>query len=227
MKRTFHFGKIDYRGTGRKDCAVSVMVELKEDKDRLVFSAHGEIWNPRHTDIYCGGQCLDTIAKYVKIPLFNEIFTFWKKYHLNDMHPECKHQAELGWIEQARRRVDIYYFKLTADGIKAHRNISARVMDAAKRGETVQTTKDEQKILALDYSVKYHANVLPADIAPFYQLDKTESKLCGWLYETEHPNGILDKTCPVCGYKYGSGWNFVAIPADDINRIKELIETGA
>lgn len=30
--------------------------------------------------------------------------------------------------------------------------------------------------------------------------------LLGWVRPDEHPDGLLTKPCPVCGYKYGSAW---------------------
>lgn len=110
MKKTFNFGKIDYMERGRKDCAVEVTIELCECGGEEVvkngkptgehcnkyieFSASGNIWNHMHTDIYCGGQCLDEIAKYVKTPTFRQIYDFWKKYHLNGLNAGTREQEE-------------------------------------------------------------------------------------------------------------------------------------
>ena len=111
MKKTFNFDKIDYMARGRKDCAVDVTISLEErggekalDKNGnftgnfcnkyIEFSAYGNIWNHMHTDIYCGGQCLDEIAKYVKSPVFCQIHDFWKKYHLNGMHAGTPEQEK-------------------------------------------------------------------------------------------------------------------------------------
>jgi hypothetical protein len=96
-KKVFTFGKIDYDGSGRKNCEVTVEVYLKETDKGYVFSASGSIWNPRKTDIYSGGQNLNDIAKYIKAPLFKKIYTYWKKYHLNDMRPDCIHQRQENW----------------------------------------------------------------------------------------------------------------------------------
>lgn len=107
MKKTFNFGKIDYDGKGRKDNLVSIEIELKEKEEgKPVFSACGAIWNRAKTDWISGGQNLDTIKKYINDPTFKKIYTFWKKYHLNDMHPECIHQHELGWEEIAKEKID-------------------------------------------------------------------------------------------------------------------------
>ena len=89
MKKTFNFGKIDFYKTGRKINLVEVEVKLSDDE---VFTASATIWNSRKTDCICAGQCLDEIAKYVNNPIFKKIHTFWKKYHLNDMHAGTEKQ---------------------------------------------------------------------------------------------------------------------------------------
>ena len=94
MKKTFEFGKIDYNHHGRRNCAVDVTVEFKEYNGVWEFTASGNIWNTRHTDVYCGGQCLDDIAKYVHNPEFKEIYRLWKKWHLNTMHAGTEKQEE-------------------------------------------------------------------------------------------------------------------------------------
>ena len=111
MKKTSTSGKIDYMNSGRKDCAVDVTACLEEkggekvsDKDGnftgdycnkyVEFTASGNIWNHLHSSIYSGGQNLDEIAKYIKTPLFQKIYTFWKKYHLNGMHAGTSEQEE-------------------------------------------------------------------------------------------------------------------------------------
>lgn len=86
MKKTISFGKIDYNNSGRKNCLVTINLELRHTDKGVVFSCCGDIWNPRKSDIYCGGQCLDTIAEYIKTPMFKEIHRLWKLHHLNNMH---------------------------------------------------------------------------------------------------------------------------------------------
>ena len=51
-------------------------------------------------------------------------------------------------------------------------------------------------------------------------LPSGEKKRSGWVYEKEHPEGVLSKPCPVCGYQYGSAWLFRAIPEEIIQEIK-------
>lgn len=246
MKKIISFGKIDYNHSGRKNCTVEIEIELRQKGGESTFmidpttkkhiptgrttpiyhelSICGDIWNPRHTDIYCGGQCLDTIAKYINDPLFEELYKYWKLYHLNGMHPECEHQEAQGWTETAKKTVELCTFTLTPETLKRQKEIEGMAIEAAKRGEPFKTTIKQRYILALDYSITTHNKELPAPKTEFYALKKTEKKALGWLRESEHPDGILCKPCPVCGYKYGTEWKHREIPADVLKRIYEIIE---
>lgn len=87
MKKKFEFGKIDYYGTGRRINAVDVEIELRETAKGPEFTACGDVWNVRHSDVVSGGQNLDEIARFkAQDPVFSEIYALWKKHHLNSMH---------------------------------------------------------------------------------------------------------------------------------------------
>lgn len=58
-------------------------------------------------------------------------------------------------------------------------------------------------------------------------LPSSEKKLSGWVYPTEHPEGVLCKPCPVCGYKYGSAWLREELPQEIIDEIKSWGENQA
>ena len=134
MKKTFDFGKIDYMNRGRKDCAVEVTIELQERGGEAVldrngkptgkncnkyieFSATGNIWNARHTNIYSGGQNLDEIAKHIKMPLFRKIYTLWKKYHLNGMHAGTPEQEKA--IEEWEAEGNKYDYNKACEMLKS------------------------------------------------------------------------------------------------------------
>lgn len=107
-KKTLELGKIDYDCSGKKNCLVTLEIELrkvnvfvfediyhnKEQQEAVELSICGNIWNPRKTDIYCGGQCLDTIAEYFKDKKFKRILQIWNEYHLNTMQAGCVHQIQ-------------------------------------------------------------------------------------------------------------------------------------
>ena len=90
MRRTLGFGKVDYNHSGRKNCRVTVEVELNDGR----LSICGNIWNPRETDIYCGGQCIDELVKLTHSPKLRRIKAVWKRWHLNDMKAGSPKQEE-------------------------------------------------------------------------------------------------------------------------------------
>lgn len=224
MKKLFDFGKIDYYGRGSRRNAVTVDIEYTEKDGKKVFTASGMIWNSTRSDCICGGQCLDTIAQYIKNPTFKQIFRLWNLYHLNDMHPECEHQAAAGWREKAAEKMTLYKFTMTTEAITEQNRTKSAVLRAAQDGETLRLSKEKRLVLGLDYSITSHSETLPETIAPYYKLKSTETKALGWLRESEHPDGILCKPCPVCGYAYGSKWVYFPIPEEDEKIIYKLLE---
>ena len=233
MKRVFNFGKIDYYHTGRKTNLVEVKMSYTEKGDKKIFSVSGEIWNSRKTNILCGGQCLDEIAEYIKTPLFKTIHRLWKQYHLNDMHPECEHQAAMGWLEKAAEEVTLYHWVLTMEAFDAKNAAEKAAIAALNAGETFTPTPEQTHMASLEYSLTTPTPTLPENISRYYKPKKplyqgdtghTERKKCGFLQEKEHPDGILCKPCPVCGYKYGTSWNYFPIPQDDEQIILNLLK---
>lgn len=103
MKKTFKFGKIAYYSKRRIN-TVTVTVEFEDG----VFTASGDIYNMTHTDIVCGGQCLDTIAEYIHTPLFKEIYRLWKLYHNNDMHSGTIEQEKALMAKFGSRKASDY-----------------------------------------------------------------------------------------------------------------------
>ncbi len=233
MKRTFNFGKIDFEGSGSNKNLVTVEIEYKTDGDKKVFSASAKVWNSRHTDIIMGGQCLDTIAPYMNNnPDFFEILRLWNLYHLNNMHPECEHQNAMGWHLRASIKVFLYHWRMTEEALEEKRKAEKTAIIALKCGETFKPTIKQRFFSSLDYSLTTYEEKLPKNIAKYYEPKKPlfagdkghkEEKLLGWLRESEHPDGILSKACPKCGYKYGSAWNYFPIPEDDEKIIINLL----
>ena len=233
MKRVFSFGKIDYYHTGRKINLVEVEMSYTEKGDKKVFSVSGKIWNGRKTDIVCGGQCLDEIAKYVKTPLFNTIFRLWKQYHLNDSHPECEHQARMHWPEKANEEVALYHWRLTREASDLKNYVEKAAIAALRAGETFTPTPEQTHIASLNYSLTTSTPTPPENISQYYEPKKpfyagdeghVEKRRLGCLREDEHPDGILGKPCPVCGYRYGTYWNYFPVPRDDEQIILNLLK---
>lgn len=142
MKKTFNFGKIDFYGNGRRDNLVTVTVELRQRGGEDTFTVDratgektivgktptyvelsicGDIWNRLRTDIVCGGQCLDTIAKYrrqlTERDLFDTLLDLWKNYHLNGMHAGTPEQEQA--IEEWKAEGNKYDYTAACEMLKA------------------------------------------------------------------------------------------------------------
>lgn len=179
--------------------------------------------------VIMAGQCLDELKDMIDekyAPVFNEVYDLWDKYHLNDLHPECEHQAALGWREMGREEVELKKFVLTREAIRQKNALERRSLDALKAGKTVKLSEDEQVVASLAYSVKTIEDLLDS-IRQFYELDAVERKARGWLQADEFDLGLLGKPCPICGYRYGHGWNYLPIPKEDEKRVLRLFEEKA
>lgn len=140
MKKTFTFGKIAYN-SNRRTNLVEIDVELRNRGGEDTFtidrktgektftgktpiytelSICGSIWNCKHTDILCGGQCLDTIAEYrdqlTEPELFDELLQLWEKYHLNGMHAGTPEQEQA--IEEWKAEGNRYDYTAACEMLK-------------------------------------------------------------------------------------------------------------
>lgn len=98
MRKTFDFGKVDFNERGRKTHRVTIDIDAQEKNGHTIFSACGNVWNTRGTDVVMAGQCLDEIAQFrgemKNVELFDFIHSIWKEYHLNDMRPGTPEQEQ-------------------------------------------------------------------------------------------------------------------------------------
>ena len=164
----------------------------------------------------------DTILEFLRI---------WNRWHLNDMNAACVHQKEL-WSINTICHFDIYNLK--NEICIESQKIEAVTSEKLKRGESVKWLDRERLIQKLDYTVKVPSEPSLANerekrsewkagtINEFYKYKGHETKACNWVYEKDHPFGILGKACPVCGYKYGSAWLYEPLPEEVIEFLKKL-----
>ena len=111
MEKVFNFGKIDFYNNGRKINPVTIEVNLRDTDKGPEFSASGYVWNSKHTDTVCGGQCLDEldiVSTLHNNPLFSKIYRLWKLYHLNGMNAGTARQTKAinEYLERTNFRYD-------------------------------------------------------------------------------------------------------------------------
>jgi hypothetical protein len=56
-------------------------------------------------------------------------------------------------------------------------------------------------------------------------LESGKKKRACHVYPEEHPEGLLCRPCPVCGYKYGSAWTRREVPEDVLEFLSGLPDT--
>lgn len=212
MKKTFNFGKYAIGNEKIKNNLVTITIELRETEKGMEFSACGEVWNSKKTDIIMGGQCLDFLQKYLKHnKTFNEIYNLWKKYHLNGMHAwcECEH------VENPSEKVKVYKLRYNELGKKL-----SKIRDFEK---------DFKQFIEVTEQGLKNVPMALYEMDEYRTLNKNgiEEKIRGWVNYNPvlSPEGLIGKPCEKCGAKYGHAWYFHAIPETDLNRIKELINS--
>jgi hypothetical protein len=63
------------------------------------------------------------------------------------------------------------------------------------------------------------------DTSKMLEMPDGKEKEAGWVTIDEHPEGLLCKPCPVCGYKYGSAWNKEEVPDGVLDWLRALPDT--
>ena len=89
-KRFFDLGYINYSGSAVKN-KVTAEVSLKENG---TFTASLYVWTCNKKTVLEGGQCFYQLQSLIHNPIFDTIFKFWKRWHLNDMKAGLMVQEE-------------------------------------------------------------------------------------------------------------------------------------
>jgi hypothetical protein len=91
----YELGKVDYNGSGRRNCKAVITWDLENGR----FSMQAEIWNPRETDCYACGQCVEEVAAYFPSDAkAQRMLAIWRDWHLNDMRAGSP--AQEAWLRE-------------------------------------------------------------------------------------------------------------------------------
>ena len=167
---------------------------------------------------------LDEFFKYSATPaekaIIPKLRDIWNKWHLNDMRPGCEHQrAEWDTSE----KVEVITYRLTSDALKDQSEIKRQAEEDLIKTGSASISDLNRELLSLPWETKKDPNTsISIHFQKCYKEQKRETKAVGWLYEKEHPKGLLCKPCETCGYKYGSQWLKEDIPADVLGYLKTL-----
>ena len=191
-------------------------IELKEDNEgRPVYTSSGNMRG------YGCGQILDGIVEKYPSSLVKMLHGLWVRNHLNDMNAGCQHQRDM---LLGNDKIILKKYILKSQYTNQKQQIKDKIMQNIQKDGITNIDKESQFILNLKFSLNDIEIELNEDILQYYDLVKTEVKSSGWVnYSTFTPSGVLGKACPVCGYKYGTGWQYRAINNDDLLLIKSLL----
>ena len=165
--------------------------------------------------------------------MLDKFCSIWDEWHLNDMRPYCKHQKELGWDKLAVTPVTLYHYRLNSKTLRRQESMKKSSWKMLCDGMTAALNDNQIEVAKLPYSLTL-PHEISGDAALYYEPQKplypgmagaTETKTLGWLHPEEHPDGILGKPCPVCGYKYGYSWLTEEVPQDVIDWLCSLPES--
>jgi hypothetical protein len=151
-----------------------------------------------------------------KIARFLDI---WRRWHLNDMRAACEHQRD-AW--DPCEKVEVVTWKLTGKVLVMQHAVKRWAESQWLKNGKVEVVGDDLALARLPYELKSAPH---EDLAKYYEVSKRETKSTGWVYPTEHPSGLLNKPCEVCGYKYGSQWLHEELPASIIEELAAFPDT--
>ena len=177
--KTFDFGKIAFSGRQiRKGNEVIVKICFDEHAENP-FSASGEIWNLTMKRKHCDGQCLDKIAKYVKSPIFDDIYYLWRKYcrHKDNLPTETAGEAECVESDGERDSSVITYSYVLSDSVlKRRQTIINNMILRQINKNTSPLLEEERLILSLPYRVEKFMIAPPEDLKYYVYEGQRETK---------------------------------------------------
>jgi len=165
--------------------------------------------------------CEELAAKYPDNPLVQRVIALWREYRLNTRLAYCAHQKALGRPEKGKTPVIQITYYLRRSALTAQSKLRDKALACLEAGETAQFTPKEENLVNLAWERTISDGTNPG---PEYQENKRITKTLAWLRSEEHPEGLLNRPCPECNYKYGSAWLHLPIPKNTLAEIRAIIE---
>lgn len=112
------------------------------------------------------GQCVDEIRSGKPTEdwtneMLQKFCNIWDEWHLNDMHPYCKHMKELGWVEQLKEKVKVTKWDMTQETWGKIKAAEKRAIECLKSGKTFVPTPEETMCANVGYGVTTYNDELP------------------------------------------------------------------
>ena len=143
----------------------------------------------------------------------------WRKYHLNDLQPGCEHQREI----DTTKEVEIVEFKRGERYWELNELINDATATHEQYDEWVKISPlCDKYVIEIERPKTVTAEAQELIDSGVIAIEKREFKTINWLTEKEHPEGMLSRKCPKCGYKYGSSWLKMEVPQEELEFLYNL-----
>ena len=204
-----------------------VFVTVKWDGRKLSIS--GVEGPKRNGDAFGScGQIADHLLGYEAAELVDiaRLRSIWLEYHLNDMQAGCEHQQRMGW---GHEEIEVISYGLTTAAYQMREAALDELLAAFVESRPVELGEKERALLALTdwFKDRYALPDEDSPLAGCYELKKREANRSGWVKANEHPDGVLCKPCPECGYRYGTGWHYKEVPDEALEFLAALPDYSA
>jgi hypothetical protein len=162
--------------------------------------------------------------------LWYDLLDIWHKWHLNGSASGCEHQEQLWDFD---KEITFIEYRLKEEFLSSQGKLKDGLIDKLTKEGQASVPEELQEMLKLKYTIKRSAdNPLPPELTPYYEEKSRENKNVSWVYpigskhntygSEEHPNGLLTKPCPVCGYEYGTSHKVRELPQEVVQFINDL-----
>jgi len=217
---TYHIGTMEtYNSRGTKlNAPAYINIEIRGKRFTFEGRCSENMFRERPTlKSYAPGFDKETVDELLRL------CNYW---HLNDLRPGCEHQRTLhraGVDEWNKDKVlTLIEYKWTEDYLNKS--------SLARRGELSQRKyaayQKEAKIVKRATLARHPDN---EDVAlalenGWIKEESREEKVAHWVGFREHPEGLLSRPCPTCGYKYGTQWVLEPLTNEPIQWLNDLTQ---
>lgn len=167
----------------------------------------------------------DRMAEDWEESVVDRLRVVWDRWHLNDMQPACEHQRADKAFDTSKP-LELQHLTWGPRYHDARSAAAAGKLDTEDYA-TWQRVSSQVTQFFPGLDMPKHPDLwgpLGAELlaAGMLAIEKTKTKPAGWVDYREHPEGLLSKPCPVCGYAYGSAWLHEEVPTDVLEFLRGL-----
>jgi hypothetical protein len=140
-----------------------------------------------------------------------KLWQVWDRWSGNDKRPGCEHQRAEGL--DASRKLLLRRFKWSDEFYQRRRAAEEGRLPADEYPAFARDAKLVHSLLIAYPRPRWFSGaVLDALRDGLIVEDGVEERAAGSTFVEEHPDGMLCRPCPVCGYKYGTAWLREEVP---------------